>query len=182
MSRKKSIDVLNLPDVPQIPTSHECVTSKKFNSTKAENNDQLVSMLNNFRENEVSFYKTLNESIKTFDSENVNINQVAEMSTSSDVTNKNICDEECRDYIVPLMNRTHDTITSLLATKESLDQLDNLHRIVQQLLTVQEQNYQMRRRLRTVKTLNALKEMEIQVSELLLIPVSFSPSPYVLSF
>lgn len=162
MSRKKSIDILNLPDVPTLPTLQEGVVNKKFNNSRAENSDQLVVMLNNLKEREASFYKTLSENVKLFDSENVDINQAAEMS--ADVTNRNICEDECREYIAPLMSRTQGTISALISTKDSLDQLDNLHRIIQHLLTAQEQNYQMRKRLRTVKTLNALKEMEFQVS------------------
>lgn len=162
MSRKKSIDVTNLPEVPQIPTENSAMSKRIGSAIKVEeNSDQLVRMLNNLKEREA----TLFESIKNIDNENVDINQAAEMSTS--VTNKNSkneCEDECRDYIAPLFNRTQTTVSTLLATKESLDQLDNLHRIIHQLLTVQEQNYQMRKRLKTVKTLNALKEMEIQVS------------------
>jgi hypothetical protein len=165
MSRKKSIDITNLPEVPQIPSENSAV-SKKSNALIRieENNDQLVTMLTSLKEREESLF----ESVRSLDSENVEINQAAEMSTNitnnKNNNNNNMCEEECRDYIAPLMSRTQATISTLLATKESLDQLDNLHHIIHQLLTVQEQNYQMRKRLKTVKTLNALKEMEIQVS------------------
>ena len=164
MSRKKSIDITNLPEVPQIPSENSAV-SKKSNALIRieENNDQLVTMLTSLKEREESLY----ENVKNLDNENVEINQAAEMSTNitnNKNNNNNVCEEECRDYIAPLMSRTQVTISTLLATKESLDQLDNLHHIIHQLLSVQEQNYQMRKRLKTVKTLNALKEMEIQVS------------------
>ncbi|KAL7019111.1 hypothetical protein ACKWTF_011016 [Chironomus riparius] len=167
MSRKKSIDITNLPEVPQIPSENSAVSKKSNAIIRIEgNNDQLVTMLTSLKEREELLY----ENVKSLDSENVEINQAAEMSTN--ITNKsnnnnnnnNMCEEECRDYIAPLMSRTQATISTLLATKESLDQLDNLHRIIHQLLTVQEQNYQMRKRLKTVKTLNALKEMEIQIN------------------
>lgn len=167
MSRKKSIDITNLPEVPQIPTENSAV-SRKVNEIKLEgNNDQLVTMLNNLKDREASLF----ENIKSLDNENAEINPAAEMSTNftnsninNNNKNSNVSEEECRDYVAPLMSRTQTTISTLLATKESLDQLDNLHRIIHQLLTVQEQNYQMRKRLKTVQTLNALKEMEIQVS------------------
>jgi len=164
MSRKKSIDITNLPEVPQIPSENSAV-SKKSNALIRieENNDQLVTMLTSLKEREESLY----ENVKNLDNENVEINQAAEMSTNitnNKNNNNNVFEEECRDYIAPLMSRTQATISTLLATKESLDQLDHLHHIIHQLLTVQEQNYQMRKRLKTVKTLNALKEMEIQVS------------------
>lgn len=162
MSRKKSIDITNLPEVPQIPSENSAANKKSNAIIRIEgNNDQLVTMLTSLKEREESLY----ENVKNLDSENVEINQAAEMSTNiTNKNNNNMCEEECRDYIAPLMSRTQATISTLLATKESLDQLDNLHRIIHQLLTVQEQNYQMRKRLKTVKTLNALKEMEIQVS------------------
>lgn len=162
-SRKKSIDITNLPEVPQIPTQTNALNNNKKLTSKSENNDdQLVTMLSNLREREASLY----ENIKAFDNaKNVDINHAAEMSVTN-VTNrnKNICEEECRDYMAPLISRTNTTLIQLFQTKESLDQLDSLHRIVHQLLAIQEQNYQMRKRLNTVKTLNALKEMEIQVS------------------
>lgn len=152
MSRKKSIDVKNLPVAPEIPCE------PKASPRKMENDP--FSSLYSFKDRETAFFKSLNESIKTFDSEN-SLSCDAEMSAD---VNKKSCNDECRDYISPLMWRTQDSITALLATKDSLDQLDNLHRIVKQLLTVQEQNYQIRKRLKAVKTLNALKSMEIQVS------------------
>ncbi|XP_070505666.1 putative leucine-rich repeat-containing protein DDB_G0290503 isoform X2 [Chironomus tepperi] len=162
MSRKKSIDITNLPEVPQIPSENSAVSKKSNAIIRIEgNNDQLVTMLTSLKEREESLY----ENVKNLDNENVEINQAAEMSTNiTNKNNNNICEEECRDYIAPLMNRTQATISTLLATKESLDQLDDLHRIIHQLLTIQEQNYQMRKRLKTVKTLNALKEMEIQIN------------------
>lgn len=160
MSRKKSIDV-NLPDVPQLPHHSDYVPSPKKFSSKGD--ESVFSKLYCYKDREASFLKALNENMKMFDSESKigsgDITQSAEMSAE-----KTVCEEECREYITPLMNRTQGSITALLATKDSLDQLDSLHRIIQQLLTVQEQNYQMRKRLRTVKTLHVLKEMEIRVS------------------
>lgn len=158
MSRKKSVDVSRLPEVPQIPQD----TSPKKLSPKGDG-DSVFSSLYGFKDREASFFKTLNENIKMFDSES---KSGSDTSRSADMSSevKTSCEEECREYITPLMNRTQGSISNLLAIKDSLDQLDSLHRIIQQLLTVQEQNYQMRKRLRTVKTLHVLKEMEIQVS------------------
>lgn len=170
--RKKSIVGINLPDVPQIPSqqseSPSTSSPKKLQSSSpksTQNNESIFSSLYGFKDREASFYKALNENIKMFD--NSDMSQSAEMSDDQQQqtsNSKQACEEECREYIMPLMNRTQGSISCLLATKDSLDQLDSLHRIIQQLLTVQEQNYQMRKRLRTVKTLQILKEMEIQVS------------------
>lgn len=118
------------------------------------NNSDPFSPLYGFKDREKSFLNSLSESVNAFESEN-----------SADVSNDaKSCEDECRDYISPLMLRTQNSITTLLATKDSLDQLDSLHRIISQLLSVQEQNFQIRKRLKTVKTLHALKSMEIQVS------------------
>lgn len=149
VSRKKSIDVTNLPAAPEIPSDSKTPTSPYLKI----NNSDPFSSLYGFRDREISFLNSLNEGINVFESEN-----------SADVSNDSkSCEDECRDYISPLMLRTQNSITALLATKDSLDQLDSLHRIIQQLLSVQEQNYLIRKRLKTVKTLHALKSMEFQV-------------------
>lgn len=166
MSRKKSIDV-NLPEVPQIPHYSDFVPSPKKFSSKGD--ESVFCTLYGYKDREASFFKALDENIKMFDESKIGSGDItqsaAEMSTET-MGSKSVCEEECREYIMPLMNRTQGSITALLATKDSLDQLDSLHRIIQQLLTVQEQNYQMRKRLRTVKTLHVLKEMEIRVSQI----------------
>lgn len=159
--RKKSIDVKNLPFPPEIPFESKAQVSPGSNKIKLEYDP--LSPLYDFKDREAAFIKSLNESIKMFDSENSFSCEADNADLSNDVIKKN-CEEECREYISPLMMRTQDSISALLTTKDSLDQLDNLHRIIKQLLSVQEQNYQIRKRLRTVKTLHALKSMEIQVS------------------
>ncbi|KAG5671794.1 hypothetical protein PVAND_001970 [Polypedilum vanderplanki] len=158
MSRKKSIDLTNLPEVPEIPEN--CGSSNKKFTLKSENNEQLVTMLSNLKEREMSFY----ENIRAFNGDVNDINQVADMSSNNKNNNLTEDEEQCRDYLSPLMNRTQTSIVQLIQIKESLHQLDSLHQIVEQLLMVQEQNYQMRKRLKTVKTLSALKEMEIQIN------------------
>lgn len=153
VSRKKSIDVRNLPTAPDIPGEAPASPHRKSNVPRLENDP--FSSLYSFKEREATFLKSLNESIRQFDSEQSDA-AIADMSKS--------CEDECRDFISPLMSRTNESISTLLATKDSLDQLDNLHRIINKLLSAQEQNFQIRKRLRTVKTLHALKSMEIQVS------------------
>lgn len=157
----KSIDVKNLPVAPEIPAESKAQVSPGGNIVKLEHDP--FSLLYDYKDREAAFIKSLNESIKMFDNENSFSSDAANADMSNDGTTKS-CEDECLEYISPLMMRTQDSITSLLATKDSLDQLDNLHRIIKQLLSVQEQNYQIRKRLRTVKTLQALKSMEIQVS------------------
>lgn len=159
--RKSPIDVKNLPVAPEIPFESKTQVSPGVNKARVEYDP--FSSLYDFKDREAAFKKSLNESIKMFDSEN-SFSCYADNADMSNEANKKSCEEECREYISPLMMRTQDCVTTLLATKDSLDQLDNLHRIIKQLLSVQEKNYQIRRRLGTVKTLHALKSMEIQVS------------------
>lgn len=160
VSRKKSVvsvDTRNLPAAPEIPRTDNRLPVTT-NLSKSANDP--FSQLCGCKDRETAFYKSLNESIKLFDSENCDANG-AEMSND---VNRKSCRDECLEYIAPLMSRTQESISALLATKDSLDQLDKLHRIVKHLLSAQEQNYQIRKRLRTVKTIHALKSLEFQVS------------------
>lgn len=181
MSRKKSIDVKNLPVAPDVPQESKVPVSphRKVNSVTSENDP--FGSLYTFNDREASILKSLNESIKMFDNENSFSCDASNAEMSND-ENKKSCEDECREFIHPLMSRTQESVSALLATKDSLDQLDNLHRIIKQLLSVQEQNYHMRKRLRTVKTLHALKSMEIQVSFFFVtIFMSFTAGDYLKS-
>jgi hypothetical protein len=164
LPRKKSIiDVKNLPTAPDIPTENKSTIQNQ--PTKSENDP--FNLLYNFRERKSTFLESLNENIKLFDSENsssCDANNADMLSNVNNIKKEKNCEDECLEYIEPLLSRTQESVTALLATKDSLDQLDNLHRIVKQLLSVQEQNYLMKKRLRAVKTLHALKTMDIQVS------------------
>lgn len=158
LSRKKSIDVKNLPAAPEIPTVTRSTANRPLGKGQTVN-DPFASLYD-FKDRESAFLKSLKESINLFDSENCD----ASTAAMSNEVNRKSCEDECLEFVRPLMSRTQESISALLATRDSLDQLDNLHRIVKQLLSVQEQNYQIRKRLRTVKTIHALKSMEIQVS------------------
>ena len=169
VSRKKSVDVSrNLPIVPSCPIESTKVPPKKSINVNVKLENEPYSSLYGYKEREMAFLKSLNENIKSFDSENSSSDANAKVNCEM---NRKVCEDECHAYIQPLLSRTNDSITTLLATKDALDQLDSLHKIVKQLLSVQEQNYRMRRRLRTVETLSSLKAMEIQVS-----PINVSKS------
>lgn len=168
---KEKLSRKGLPDAPELPNESTSPNHRRQNNWESDTDP--FSTLYNFREREATFFKSLNESIKMFDSENSFSGDVGNANVSNDV-NKISCEDECYEYILPLMSRTQSSIAALLATKDSLDQLDNLHRIVKQLLSVQEQNHQIRKRLRTVKTLHALKSIEIQVSSHFIFLVHFS--------
>jgi hypothetical protein len=139
------------------PTLDECKSRKKVPTTPVipdlkfklfENNPESdpFGHLQGFKDREDKFLEALNESI---DKEN------------SDENYSKMCEQECQDYINPLLGRTRESISTLLATRDSLDQLDNLHRLVKRLLIIQEQNFHMRKRLATVRTIQALKSMEV---------------------
>lgn len=171
---KEKLSRKGLPDAPELPReSSSPLTPNHRRQNNWESDTDPFASLYNFREREATFFKSLNESIKMFDSENSFSSDVGNANVSNGV-NKISCEDECYEYILPLMSRTQSSIAALLATKDSLDQLDNLHRIVKQLLSVQEQNRQIRKRLRIVKTLHALKSMEVQVSFILLVLIHFS--------
>lgn len=142
-SRKK------VPTTPVIP-------DLKFKLFDNKSESDPFGHLQGFKDREEKFLEVLNESINLTDKENSDVNVDESCSKMSE--------QECRDYINPLLGRTRESISTLLATRDSLDQLDNLHRIVKRLLIIQEQNFQMRKRLATVRTLHALKSMEMQVS------------------
>lgn len=171
---KEKLTRKGLPDAPELPhESTSPVTPNHRRQNNWESDTDPFSTLYNFREREATFFKSLNESIKMFDIENSFSGDVGNANVSNNA-NQTSCENECYEYILPLMSRTQSSIAALLATKDSLDQLDNLHRIVKQLLSVQEQNHQIRKRLRTVKTLHALKSIEIQVSAHFVFLVHFS--------
>lgn len=132
------------------------VTDLKFKMFDNKPEHDPFAYLQTFKDREDKFLEALKESIDLADKENHDENADGNCSKLSD--------QECRDYIDPLLGRARESISTLLATRDSLDQLDNLHRIVKRLLIIQEQNFHMRKRLATVRTLHALKTMEMQVS------------------
>lgn len=132
------------------------VPDLKFKLSDNKSDHDPFAHLQSFKDREDKFLEALKESIDLTDKENNDENADGNCSKMSD--------QECRDYIDPLLGRTRESISTLLATRDSLDQLDNLHRIVKRLLIIQEQNFHMRKRLATVRTLQALKTMEMQVS------------------
>ena len=163
VSRKKSVDASrNLQIVPPCPTESTKMPTKKSINVNVKLENEPYSSLYGYKEREMAFLKSLNENIKSFDSENSS----SDANAKTCEMNRKVCEDECHAYIQPLLSRTNDSITTLLATKDALDQLDSLHKIVKQLLSVQEQNYRMRKRLKTVETLSSLKAMEIQVSSI----------------
>lgn len=144
--RKKSLDLKNLPQAPPLPEN---------NSKKRSENDPFYPLYT-YKEREMAFLRSLSENIKAYDNEN--------KDQSESDKNNNKCEIECHSYMMPLLNRTNCAVSTALATKDSIDQLDKLYDLVKQLLTIQEQNFRMRKSIKTVEVLQNLKTMDIQVS------------------
>lgn len=87
---------------------------------------------------------------------------------------KNLYAAECEDYVMPLINRTGPSVAAALATEGALDQLDKLHGLLHQLLSMQEQNSRMRRNVSNLEVLTGLKRMHRRVSSTQLIYRLFS--------
>lgn len=62
-----------------------------------------------------------------------------------------------------LLNRTGPSVAAALSTKGALDQLDRLHDLIKQLLTLQEQNMRMHWQLKNVEMIRKLKLMQSSV-------------------
>lgn len=74
--------------------------------------------------------------------------------------------QECDAFIRPLLARSGPSISAALVTEGAIDQLDKLHGILENLLSMQEQSYRLRRCTRDVDTLAGLKTMQMQVRTL----------------
>ncbi|XP_058451687.1 uncharacterized protein LOC131430584 isoform X2 [Malaya genurostris] len=71
--------------------------------------------------------------------------------------------ESPNDFLM-LLNRTGPSVAAALSTKGALDQLDRLHDLIKQLLTLQEQNMRMHWQLKNVEALRKLKLMQNSMS------------------
>ncbi|XP_055547742.1 uncharacterized protein LOC129731610 isoform X2 [Wyeomyia smithii] len=67
--------------------------------------------------------------------------------------------DSSNDFLM-LLNRTGPSVAAALSTKGALDQLDRLHDLIKQLLTLQEQTMRMHWQLKNVETLRKLKLMQ----------------------
>ncbi|XP_058059171.1 uncharacterized protein LOC131210008 [Anopheles bellator] len=72
--------------------------------------------------------------------------------------------ESATDFLM-LLNRAGPSVAAALLTKDAIDQLDRLHELIGQFLTVQEQNMRMAWQLKNVETLRKLKLMQIAIAK-----------------
>lgn len=70
--------------------------------------------------------------------------------------------ESANEFLM-LLNRAGPSVAAALSTKDAIDQLDRLHELIGQMLTLQEQNMRMHWQLKNVETLRKLKLMQLAV-------------------
>ncbi|XP_053671967.1 uncharacterized protein LOC128722154 [Anopheles nili] len=72
--------------------------------------------------------------------------------------------ESANEFLM-LLNRAGPSVAAALSTKDAIDQLDRLHGLVGQFLTLQEQNMRMHWQLKNVETLRKLKLMQMAIAK-----------------
>uniref|UniRef100_A0A182QW35 Uncharacterized protein n=1 Tax=Anopheles farauti TaxID=69004 RepID=A0A182QW35_9DIPT len=72
--------------------------------------------------------------------------------------------ESVNEFLM-LLNRAGPSVAAALSTKDAIDQLDRLHELIGQFLTLQEQNMRMHWQLKNVETLRKLKLMQIAIAK-----------------
>lgn len=110
----------------------------------------LFSEIISYKEREMDFISSLHQTINLSDSKKERKDN----------------EIECKSYIEPLLDRTSNTISTLITTKNAIDQLDSLHNLVHQLLAIQERNFHLRQSIQTVQTLKAIKINTSKVSKI----------------
>ncbi|XP_053657916.1 uncharacterized protein LOC128706996 [Anopheles marshallii] len=84
---------------------------------------------------------------------------------ASDVMGRNEPGFESVNEFLMLLNRAGPSVAAALSTKDAIDQLDRLHELIGQFLTLQEQNMRMHWQLKNVETLRKLKLMQISMAK-----------------
>lgn len=157
---------LDLPDAPPDPEEAKADDLSPF------------SRIESYKDREKLFRSNLQEAIsKTsrlspgYSPKNVNYSSTNEDSglgnKGSDWESDDIdtdLEKECNEFMNPLLNRTSTSVSAALSTKGALDQLDSLHRLVDQFMKLQQQNLQMTRAVKVTNTLCGLKMIQQQVS------------------
>lgn len=155
-SRRSSLPIP--PQEPSTPQSSSSSATASASTTTTTINSQNTTTNNNSNSTEnpqitdelkyLMGYKEREEKFTNLLKENCGENKIFET--------------ECENYLTPLINRTGPTITAALAAHGALDQLDKLHDLLQQLLSLRQQNSHMRRYVRDLATLTELKKLQNQ--------------------
>ncbi|XP_053698723.1 uncharacterized protein LOC128745668 [Sabethes cyaneus] len=180
--RKKSSEFRkdNLPTPPPDPTLGLSMTDSNVESpldtvsapdSGADLNTDPFKRLFTYTERESLFLKLLcdNDSASSLNKNllptvgTITASGTAEGRTISDSTSTLESTEapfdSPNDFLM-LLNRTGPSVAAALSTKGALDQLDRLHDLIKQLLTLQEQTMRMHWQLKNVETLRKLKLMQ----------------------
>ena len=120
-----------------------------FENVENVSKNELFDEIFSFQERENKFLSSLIETINLSESDQ-------EIKDS---------ENECNSFINPLLARTSSTISTLISTKNAIDQLDSLHQMVHQLLAIQETNLHLRESMNIVQTLKAIKTNTVNVSK-----------------
>lgn len=155
-SRKKSLGRRSsLPAPPPEPTS----SSSTSNTQKSPSHAALsaspsipdaIKNLLEYKEREKQFLKSMHENC----SEKVNEGEGMET--------------ECESYINPLLNTTGPSVVAALGTHDAFEQLNKLHNMLFQFLSIKEQNDRMRRNARDLEMIYGLKKIQLKVSVILI--------------
>lgn len=171
-------------DKDQKPGSRKRSSERRFDlptpppdpQTK-EHSDALRRLLT-FKERETAFLKSIRDTIaaeaSTFNSKNeaadpmtsgaaaMPLQPASSIDNPQDAHGKMLT-EEVDAYVGPLLRRTALSVQASLVTHGALDQLDQLHNLLDQLNSIQERNMRLRKCVRDVETLTNLKKLHKQV-------------------
>lgn len=121
-------------------------------------------------------YKLLLDYKKREETFLANLKQIIELEQNTGLENVEPIDEnlsnchqlfsnECENYIRPFLNRADVSVSAVLATQGSLDQLSRLHELIEQLVNIQNENFKMRNAIRDVETISGIKKLQNYVSK-----------------
>lgn len=166
---------LDLPDAPPDPS-----TLKTTPDEPASNSSSPFSRIESYKDREKLFLSDLKEAINKSAHHTSPIQSPKDLSYNSQNEDSGLgnkssecelddapdtdLEKECEEFINPLLNRAGASVSAALSTKGAIDQLDSLHRLIEQFMTLQEQNLRMTRRVKVTNTLYGLKIMKQQVS------------------
>lgn len=162
---------LDLPDAPPDPSS----TTKTTPDEPTSGGSSPFSRIESYKDREKLFLSDLKDAINSSNylspvhsPKDLSYHSQNEDSglgnKSSDCDADTDLEKECSEFINPLLHRAGASVSAALSTKGAIDQLDSLHRLIDQFMTLQEQNLRMTRRVKVTNTLYGLKMMKRQVS------------------
>lgn len=150
-THKKSLGRRSSLPVPPPEPTHKNFSLSYKESKESTQPPDAIKYLMDYKEREESFLKSMKENCSEL---------------NSDIKSQSSCDikeTECENYIRPLLNTTGPSVVAALATHDAFEQLNKLHSLLYQFLTVKEQNDRMRRKVRDVELIYGLKKLRQDV-------------------